>query len=380
MTYLHSFWTRPKQGEGGTDKDIVLQDFEALTWLVSALQCRRHGRIKMLTDARGLRFLQRTGLDWIYNGGISTVLDDTPADIHPKVFWTAGRMFAFELMDEPFASVDTDAILWQPLKPTAPVMALHYEDRRWVSYRSNRADFGRFGFTGRDWNWRLQPVNLGIVSFPSPEVTRNFTGEALRFMREYSAWLRDHPEDVNLPRTRRAPLFLDQRLLPMCMARLGLRVKTLGRLNEWKNGLARNPLCSHLWLGKRNFLYSAAARTAYVNYLIARTLKEFPEAAATLKRWRLAEPQVIAPRRELNWRTHPPHRGKTEGFRLLQDAHGEISVVDAHTSARRPASPGMLLLPGERLKAGRGAVGRVLPLSAVRQRQANTGAQQQESI
>lgn len=363
MTYLHSFWTRPKQASTGADKDIVLQDFEALTWLVSALECRRHGRIKMLTDARGLRFLQRTGLDWVYNGGIATVLDETPADIHPKVFWTAGRMFAFELLDEPFTSVDTDAILWRPLKPTAPVMALHYEDRRWVSYRSNRADFGRFGFTGRAWNWRLQPVNLGIVAFPSPDVTRSFTREALRFMREYSTWLRDHPEDVDLPRTRRAPLFLDQRLLPMCTARLGLRVKTIGRLNEWKNGLARNPVCSHLWLGKRNFLYSAAARTAYVNYLIAHTRREFPEALGTLQRWKLAEPQAVDPRREIDWRKHPPYRGKSEGFRLLQHVPGEINIIDAYTSARRTATSGALLLPGERLEGKRGAAGRVVPLN-----------------
>ncbi|MBI5801191.1 MAG: hypothetical protein HZA92_10795 [Verrucomicrobia bacterium] len=347
MTYLHSFWTRPKQDASGGEKDIVLQDFEALTWLVSALEARRHGRIKMLTDTRGRRFLQRTGLDWIYHGGVSTALDDTPADIHPKVFWTAGRMFAFGLMDGPFASVDTDAILWQPLRPTAPVMALHHEDRRWVSYASNRADFGRFGFAGRDWNWRLQPVNLGVVSFPSPAVTRSFSGEALRFMSEYSAWLRDHPEETDLPRTRRAPLFLDQRLLPLCMARLGLRVKPIGRLNQWKNGLARNPLCSHLWLGKRNFLYSAAARTAYVNHLIAHTLKEFPEARDTLLHWKLAEPQPVNPRREVDWRQHPPYRGKVEGFFLIGNCDAPITVTDAHTPAKRNATSGTLLLPGE---------------------------------
>lgn len=135
-----------------------------MTWLVSALRARRHGRIRMLTDARGLRFLRRTGLEWIYNGGVSTALDDTPADIHPKVFWTAGRMFAFALMDEPFASVDTDAILWQPLAATGQVLALHHEDRRWVSYASNRADFERFGFTGPGWNWRLQPVKIWASS------------------------------------------------------------------------------------------------------------------------------------------------------------------------------------------------------------------------
>jgi hypothetical protein len=57
----------------------------------------------MLPAMRGRRFLERTGLDWIYHGGVSTALDDTPADILPKVFWTAGRMFAFGLMDGPFA-------------------------------------------------------------------------------------------------------------------------------------------------------------------------------------------------------------------------------------------------------------------------------------
>lgn len=175
MIYLHSFWSQPKRGAAGEDKDIGLQDFEAMTWLVSALQARRHGRIRMLTDARGLRFLQRTGLEWIYNGGVSTALDNTPADIHPKVFWTAGRMFAFALMDEPFASMDTDAILWQPLAATGQVLALHHEDRRWVSCASNRADFERFGFTGPGWNWRLQPVNLGVVAFPSPTVASSAT-------------------------------------------------------------------------------------------------------------------------------------------------------------------------------------------------------------
>ncbi|MEQ2006115.1 MAG: DUF6734 family protein [Limisphaerales bacterium] len=374
MTYLHSFWTRPKQDAAGGEKDIVLKDFEALTWLVSALQARRHGQIKMLTDTRGLRFLQRTGLDWVYNGGVSTVLDDTPADIHPKVFWTAGRMFAFGLMEEPFASVDTDAILWHPLKPTAPVMALHYEDRRWVSYASNRADFGHFGFEGRGWNWRLQPVNLGIVAFPSPEVTRSFSSEALRFMSEYSQWLRDHPEDVDLPRTRRAPLFLDQRLLPMCMARLGLRVKTIGRLNQWKNGLARNPLCSHLWLGKRNFLYSAAARTAYVNYLIAHTLKEFPEARDTLQHWKLAEPQAVNPRAEVDWRKHPPYRGKVEGFRLITVQQESTTIVDAHLTARREASQGTVVLPGEQVWSRAGADRGLVPMAVFLRRE--SGAQQ----
>lgn len=363
MTYLHSFWTRPKQDASGGEKDITLKDFEALTWLVSALEARRHGRIKMLTDARGLRFLQRTGLDWVYNGGVSTVLDDTPADIHPQVFWTAGRMFAFGVMDGPFASVDTDAILWQPLQPTVPVMALHHEERRWVSYASNRADFGRFGFEGHDWNWRLQPVNLGIVSFPSPEVTRSFSNEALRFMSEYSAWLRDHPADVNLPHTRRAPLFLDQRLLPMCMARLGLRVKTIGRLNRWKNGLARNPRCSHLWMAKHNFLFSAAARTAYVNFLIAHVRQHFPEALDTLRLWKLAEAQPVNPRLEVDWRRHPPYQGKVAGFFLLQEITGPTTITDSHTPAKRTATSGALVLPGETVKVGRPGRCKLVPLA-----------------
>ena len=50
-------------------------------------------------------------------------------------------------------------------------------------------------------------------------------------------------------------------------------------------------------------------------------------------------------------------------FRLLQLADGEISITDAHTPARRAATPGTLLLPGEQLEVGRGAVGRVVPLA-----------------
>jgi hypothetical protein len=147
------------------------------------------------------------------------------------------------------------------------------------------------------------------------------------------------------------------------MARLGLRVKPIGRLNEWKSGLARNPLCSHLWLGKRNFRYSAAARTAYVNHLIAHVRREFPEAIATLQKWKLAEPQAVNSRHQLDWRTHPPYRGRTEGFFLLRSGSETTVITDAHTPAERIAADSDLVLPGERAQIRGKAV--LVPLDQV---------------
>ena len=65
MTYFHSYWTRPvlDPARTGAEQELLWWDFEALTWLWSALELRQHGPLKLVTDDRGLLAVQRAGLD-----------------------------------------------------------------------------------------------------------------------------------------------------------------------------------------------------------------------------------------------------------------------------------------------------------------------------
>ena len=94
MIHYHIFWTKPHLGRQRGKRTMELLDFEALTWIASALEIRTHSPMHLLTDSDGEAFFRNTGLAWIYDE-ISTALDDIPEDIDPAVFWDGAKMFAF---------------------------------------------------------------------------------------------------------------------------------------------------------------------------------------------------------------------------------------------------------------------------------------------
>ncbi|MBI2924261.1 MAG: hypothetical protein HYY24_00985 [Verrucomicrobia bacterium] len=296
MTYFHTFWTWPQFASRETQQsqDIGLWDFEALTWLTSALEIRRHSPLRLITDSRGLRFVQRVGLDWVYSGGISTALDAIPDSLHKTIFWAAGKVFACLSVDAPWVSLDPDAILWQPLEPTAPVMALHPEPRDWPFYCDQQQKYGAWGFND-GWDWDLDPLNTAVAYCATPEAARFYAETAVRFMLDFSVaarrenfWGKDEHQDFF-----DAMLFAEQRLLPMCMKRLGVEVAPLGRLQPAGPHLERNPLCAHLWLTKDAYRDCPEARLVFVNFLIERLLARHLGARPTLAKWRLDGPRTL---------------------------------------------------------------------------------------
>jgi len=354
MNYFHAFWTRPqfRSTEEQETKEIALWDFEALTWLCSALEIGRHSPIRLITDSRGLKFVQRTGLDWIYNGGISTVLDSVPDQINRTIFWAAGKIYACQAVDSPCVGLDPDAILWQPLAPAAPVMALHQEDKTWSVYAVQREKYGWCGFDSDAWDWELEPFNLGVVYFESDALARSYAQTAIRFMTEFSAeaqrekfWGRSEADDFC-----DAMLFAEQRLLPMCMKRLGVKVEPIGRLQPNAPHLEHNPICCHLWTSKGSYRVCPEARLLYVNFLIDHLLGHYPEAQPTLAQWKLDGPRTFD---SLNPRPDsdaPPADESAQELCLLGEIEGVVWLQDANLAVWRRASKGSLILPGETLR------------------------------
>jgi len=359
MLHFHSLWTRPmfETRQAQATQDLVFWDFEALTWLTSVLEIRRHSPIRLITDTRGRQFVLNTALDSIYNGGISTALDDIPDTIDPQIFWAAGKIYAWREIDGPCISVDTDAVLWQPITPTAPIVALHLENRAWGWYASNRQAFAPFGFDDPSWDWDLHPFNHGVLYIQDPEARRVWTEKAIGFMNEFSAQVRQLEQSgaENPPHTRDAMLFADQRLLVMCAQRLGLSMVPLTRLDETTGYLLRNPLYTHLWGSKLFYPYCAEARFAFCRHLVSYLLAHHPESQTILERWQLDQPHRVDAKLQWDQRElECSDRGK-QRISLLESVEGAVWITDANLDVRRKATPGSLVLPGELLLAEPGA-------------------------
>lgn len=353
MTYFHVFWTRPflLEPPAGPDPLIELWDFEFLTWLTSALEIRRHTPVHLVTDRRGREFVERSGLAWVYGDHVSTALDDVPGGLRPDIFWAGGKLYAYRAIQPPCAAVDIDAILWRPLRPAGPVMALHMEDRQWSWYRSDRELFAGYGFQGADWHWDVDPCNAAVVYIESPALLESYRETAIRFMEDYSSrpWQPPSGSPPGLRMTSDPMIFAEQRLLAMCAARAGMVVQPLARVHA-NCHLEKNPLCSHLWGSKAIYMRCGEARAAYVNYLIRWLLDRHPEARSTLARWSLDRPVGADGTCDVQLEAARPGDPQQTRFSLIRRLNGVLWVEDANVNTCRPAHEGSLVWNAEVLR------------------------------
>jgi len=359
MIHYHSFWTKPllRPDVQPDSQELFVWDFEALTWLLSILEIRRHSEIRLITDSRGAAFAKKAGFDWAYNGGVSTELDKVPSDLDAQVFWAAGKLFAHQVMQPPCVCVDLDAVLWHPLQPASPVTVLHREDRNWPWYKADEMQFKRFGFEQSCWDWTVHPVNAAIVAFSESKLKELYVETAIGFMERYSceAGVRvlECPESnvlLNDPM-----VFAEQRLLPMCAARLN---KSIGFLTEaFLPGVCirRNPDCMHLWGSKAAYRVCRDARVAFVNHLLAIINDRFPEARSTIEQWNLDQPEPVravasdANKGSAVWR----EGGLT--FSLLRHVRGAVWIRDPNADVRRKAAEGSTVWSAEVIEPEPGA-------------------------
>jgi hypothetical protein len=355
VTYFHVLWTQPQLNPSLAPEaqDLLLWDFEILTWLLSALEARRHGLLKLVTDSRGAQAAEKAGLAALYSAGVSTALDELPKELDPAIFWAGGKLYAYRAVEAPCVCMDLDAVLWQPVRPVSPVMGLHSERKDWLWYHNDQELFEGLGFAGPGWNWDLDPFNTGAVYLGNAEAARLYTDTAISFMERCSRAMTADPS-LRKP-FHAAMLFAEQRLLPMCAHRLGIAVAPLTSVVPTATGLPISPECLHLWRSKVAYKVCREARLALVNWLILRIRDTFPEAKPILQRLGLDQARTNSETGTLDASEIEQAQVTGLRFSLLRNVRGTISVADSTSGARRQALEDSMVWSGEVIQPEPGA-------------------------
>ena len=280
MLAFHSLWTAPVRAAGRVP---TIPDYELVTMILSALQWRRwNGKIRMMTDSEGMRLLEDAGLCELWNEGPEPILDAIPREIDPRLFWAAGKLAALRAMRFPCVMLDTDLIVWEPLKDRingSSALAAHWEPLNPAVYPPPEKFFRLapgYSFPN-DWDFTMPAANTAFLYLADSGFAEKYTDAAFSFMRA----LQNRNADPTV-----AMCFAEQRILPMCAAASGIPLRCLLDVQA----LEQQSLITHLWGHKRVLAASREQREAYCLLCLRRILTEFPAWADVL-----AENRQLAP-------------------------------------------------------------------------------------
>lgn len=284
MNGYHSYWTAPSRVRG---LDPQIGDFELLFMALSALTFRRSvGRMSLYTDKAGAAFLERMSVLDLYDD-VSLELDKI-VGVDPRVFWAAGKVYAYALCPAPCISVDLDAVLWGPLpKLVKDVRVLHEDCIWWDCYAHSRELYTKYSMGSHLWNWKATPLNVGILEFRDDKVKGAYVMASIQFMESFSAAgdsekLRKFAKEAEKEGRKIRifeQIFAEQQMLSMVLDRMGGKYETVSRIDGDTDHLAENPFVTHLWGAKDFYKIYPPAKDAMISYLLNRLGREYPEAA-----------------------------------------------------------------------------------------------------
>lgn len=238
------------------------EDYLLYTMVLSALMWRRYnGEIKLVTDTSGKKFLTESGAAGAWDE-ISTLLDDIPSYVDRSVFWAAGKIFALKNEKAPIAVIDTDFIVWKPIKinNTNGIYVIHKENLSDSVY-PNAEPYISFddGFS-----WSVPPSNAAFYYIGRDDFLKRYTDYAMRFMRLCTE------KDTLCPM-----VFAEQRLFSMTAEKMNIPIDCFSSQAELES--AANDTFTHLWGYKSTLEKNEAEKEKFTQKLIQKLKKEFPD-------------------------------------------------------------------------------------------------------
>lgn len=259
MKAIHSIWSEPHF----SGKPYVMEDFELLTMILSALLWRKcNGKIKIVADRKALDYLEKKDLLSIWNGGNELLSVD--GSFSPSTFWAAGKIYALKQQTEPMAVIDVDFIAWNNIEKliTKEIVAAHKEMFNAV-YPTEKYFKMDEKYSFKQFSWKVYPYNTAFLYIHDMVFRDYYIAQAINFMRH----CKETQNDVC------SMVFAEQRLLSMCAEQWGLEIGVL--MDHMK--LDQQKSFTHIWGYKQALRNDILMRKKFCSRCAERIKTDYPE-------------------------------------------------------------------------------------------------------
>lgn len=231
MKIVHSFWSKPVMGDSNNYTQINMgwrhPKYHYMSWALSCLTSREHyDQVELVTDRRGEHiFLEQLKLPYT---SVQPVLDRL--NQYPENLWAIGKLYAYQLQQEPFIHIDGDVFIWSPFEKRlekAELVGQHVDEEEGhyhfgITHLKNHnikllpefeKDFDTYG--------RFNATNAGIIGGNNIEFFREYVDRSFYFI------------DKNLDKTSEAligssfALIYEQYLYSVMARKKNIRIRHL---------------------------------------------------------------------------------------------------------------------------------------------------------
>lgn len=365
----HTYWSRPALAKG---RKLSIPDYELLTMAVSACQFRRLGYpMTLVTDSVGAKFFETLGVTKLYDN-VTTVLDKITG-IDPVVFWAAGKIYAYELIQSPSISIDLDAVCWNipdDLKESSfDVGVLHEDFNDWDCYHSSKELYGALGFRSCNWDWESIPYNVGVLYFDNDMLSTMYSAISQMFMENYT---RFYTREMLQKRSRSLvkkgrqarvfeQIFAEQQLLSLVTQRVGARVYKFTEIDKSIDYIKPNRYVTHLWSMKNAYRLIPELASTVLSGLLNKLGTEYDETQDLLnlvqiaynKRGRTFKGGSIDGTFTFTDTGSFEHSGSTSGIMRLftvSNIKGSVKAIECCFGFERELQEGSQVVLGETIK------------------------------
>ena len=186
MKIVQSYWSKP----GNENCSWLIKEMHYYCWALSCLKLKQfYDKVELVTDKKGKEVLiDQLGLPY---DSVKVVLDDI--NDYSTELWALGKIYAYQIQDEPFIHVDGDICVWDKFPErieSAGLIAQHEErDYEFAIVHFNELLNANLDYYPKEIiqfrqqeNNAIVEANAGIFGGNDIEFIKDYCEEAFRFV------------------------------------------------------------------------------------------------------------------------------------------------------------------------------------------------------